>query len=113
MPGVSGVTVVTTLVRVFCCARGCGCIGHPAFPAPSIVRSGETVFAKLGRIAPRDRGGATSLRGATRRSNPFFHLRGAMDCFAALAMTVSRHAPHSQLSSPGLPPLLKLLRARE
>src|SRR6266403_4923350 len=44
--------------RVLCFyrTRGCGCIGHPAFPAPSIVRSGETVFAKLGRIAPRDRG---------------------------------------------------------
>ena len=23
------------------CMRGCGCIGHPAFPAPSIFRSGE------------------------------------------------------------------------
>src|SRR5467141_4053553 len=64
----------------------CGCIERPAFPAPSIVKSGETVFAKLGPIAPRDRGGATSLRGAKRRSNPLL-LRGNMDCFASLAMT--------------------------
>src|SRR5258708_39543490 len=34
----------------------CGCIERPAFPAPSIVKSGETVFAKLGRIAPRECG---------------------------------------------------------
>src|SRR5437660_2866664 len=29
----------------------------------------------------------SSLRGAKRRSNPFFLFRGNMDCFAALAMT--------------------------
>ncbi len=57
MPGRSGVTVVTNSCVCFFYTRGCGCIGHPAFPAPSIVKSGETVFAKLGRIAPRDRGG--------------------------------------------------------
>src|SRR5258706_14450299 len=44
---------------VLFCMRGCGCIERPAFPAPSIVRSGETVFAKLGPIAPRDRGAAS------------------------------------------------------
>src|SRR5260221_8493248 len=31
---------------VLFCMRGCGRIGRPAFPAPSIVKSGETVFAK-------------------------------------------------------------------
>src|SRR5471032_398969 len=36
MPGVSGVTVVTTLVCfIFYHTRGCGCIARPAFPAPS------------------------------------------------------------------------------
>src|ERR1700682_1455237 len=36
MPGVSGVTVVTTLVCfVLFRTRGCGCIERPAFPAPS------------------------------------------------------------------------------
>jgi hypothetical protein len=48
--------------------RGCGCIGHPAFPAPSVTR-GTKVRPNLGRIAPRECGavsenGAPSLRGA-------------------------------------------------
>src|SRR4051812_20900090 len=34
-----------------------------------------------------------SLRGATRRSNPFF-LRRKMDCFASLAMTASKWCSH-------------------
>src|SRR3982075_702866 len=56
------------------CARGCGCSGHPAFPTPSV---GRKIHAHLGRIAPRDRAlmfeiGKPSLRGAKRRSNPFF-----------------------------------------
>src|SRR5258705_13798838 len=56
MPGYSGVPVVTTLVCfVSFRTRGRGCIGHPAFPAPSVVKSGETVFARLGPIAPRER----------------------------------------------------------
>src|SRR3982074_676381 len=71
MPGESGVTVVTTLVCfTTLCARGCGCIGHPAFPAPSVF-SGRKIPAQLGRIAPRDANAcSTSLRGAQRRSNP-------------------------------------------
>src|SRR5258708_32789845 len=48
--------------------RGCGCIGHPAFPAPSVF-SGQTVFAKLGRIAPREcRAAPEVARLARRRS---------------------------------------------
>jgi len=31
-----GEPVVTTLVRFLFCVRGCGCIEHPAFPAPSL-----------------------------------------------------------------------------
>src|SRR5258708_1201704 len=45
MPGVSGVTVVTTLVCFFICMRGCGRIERPAFPAPSVI-PGRMVFAK-------------------------------------------------------------------
>src|SRR5882724_5505054 len=46
--------VVTTLVCfVLFRTRGCGCSGHPAFPAPSV---GRKFHAQLGRIAPRDRG---------------------------------------------------------
>jgi hypothetical protein len=48
MPGVSGVTVVTMLVCFFHCTRGCGRIERPAFPAPSIVGSGETVLQTSG-----------------------------------------------------------------
>jgi len=32
----------------FSAARGCGCIEHPAFPAPSTF-SGRQVHARLGR----------------------------------------------------------------
>src|SRR3977135_3208309 len=54
--GCSGGPVVTTLVCVTTlCARGCGCGGHPAFPTPSV---GRKAHAQLGRVAPRDRGGA-------------------------------------------------------
>jgi hypothetical protein len=38
MSGETGVTVVTMLVRFFCCVRGCGRIERPAFPAPSDFR---------------------------------------------------------------------------
>ncbi len=41
MPGVSGVTVVTCLRAFQFCTQGCGRIGRPAFPAPSIL-GGET-----------------------------------------------------------------------
>src|SRR5580700_1348495 len=34
--------------------RGCGCIGHPAFPTPSVYRA--RLYAQLGRTAPRECG---------------------------------------------------------
>src|SRR5712671_3904701 len=37
------------------CMRGCGRVGRPAFPAPSVFL-GRLVFAKLGRLAPRECG---------------------------------------------------------
>src|SRR3954467_12798074 len=53
MPGESGGPSVTTLVCLFhFCTRGCGCIGHPAFPTPFV---GRKIHAQLGRLAPRDR----------------------------------------------------------
>src|SRR5260370_10719197 len=58
--GCSGGPVVTTLVCLSRYTRGCGCIEHPAFPTPSFFQ-GERIDAQLGRIAPRDHGGATSL----------------------------------------------------
>src|SRR5713101_3497055 len=48
--------VVTTLVCfVLFRTRGCGCSGHPAFPAPSVFL-GERFLQNLGRIAPRECG---------------------------------------------------------
>ncbi len=38
MPGVSGVTVVTNACAFYQYTRGCGRIGRPAFPAPSVFR---------------------------------------------------------------------------
>ena len=54
-----------------------------ARPVGSLVRDDEidSIF-KQPILRP-------SLRGEKRRSNPFFSLRGEMDCFAALAMTGS------------------------
>src|SRR6266436_7221864 len=84
---ISGVTVVTTLVCfVLFRTRGCGCIGHPAFPAPSEFQGGW-FLQKLGRIAPRDRGRmlvVIARSEATKQST--LSLRGEMDCFASLAM---------------------------
>src|SRR5258707_11278773 len=93
MPGETGVTVVTMLVCLFyfaCEAAGALSARHSLRPLFSERRNN---FAKLGPIAPRDRGGAPSLRGAKRRSNPLL-LRGNMDCFASLAMTNPKtHVP--------------------
>src|SRR6266446_2199401 len=36
--------------------RGCGCIGRPAFPAPSVIREAKRFLQNSGEIAPRDRG---------------------------------------------------------
>src|ERR1700738_2328187 len=38
------------------CMRGCGCGGHPAFPAPSVPEGG-TLKAKLSQNTRRDREG--------------------------------------------------------
>jgi hypothetical protein len=66
------------------CTRDRGCSAHPVFPAPSVFRR-DRCQANLGRSAPRERevifvSGLlfrSSLRGAKRRSNPLFLLRGA------------------------------------
>src|SRR6202158_1522166 len=48
--------------------RGCGCIGHPAFPAPSVIL-GERFLPKLGRIAPRECGGMFEIGKPSLRAN--------------------------------------------
>jgi hypothetical protein len=70
---------VTTLVCfVLFRTRGCGCDGHPAFPAPSVIeRRKSSCIARAHRVARMRRCvliRATSLRGAQRRSNPLLPL---------------------------------------
>src|SRR3984957_17346329 len=60
MPGDPGATVVTNACAFYHCARGYGCNGHPAFPAPpwgsATPCAMRTVHAQLSRFAPRRRG---------------------------------------------------------
>src|SRR5260370_42141032 len=106
MPGRSGVTVVTNSCVCFLYTR---LRAHraPGIPSALYSQSGETVFAQLGRLAPRECGVvceivSTSLRGAKRRSNPLL-LRGNMDCFACARNdglntrhTFNRHRPRKR-----------------
>jgi len=46
MSGETDVTVVTNSYAFLFCMRGCGRVGRPAFPAPSI---GREINAQLGR----------------------------------------------------------------
>jgi hypothetical protein len=48
-PAFSGEPVVTNSCACFHRTRGCGCIGHPAFPAPSLFLR-DTQDASLGRF---------------------------------------------------------------
>ncbi len=101
MPGDPGATVVTNACAFYHCARGCGCIGHPAFPAP-FLGSRRSLLG----VAPRPsfRGGSSmhnsgALRGekievrhiviASEAKQSILSSR-YMDCFVAslLAMTI-------------------------
>jgi hypothetical protein len=72
MPGETGVTVVTCSCAFFICTRGCGRIERPAFPAPSDVQMGGSRKTRAHRAAGSRSRILSSLRGAKRRSNPFF-----------------------------------------
>src|SRR5215475_2115991 len=57
MPDETGEPVVNYARVPTFCTRGCGCIGHPAFPAPSCL-SRALISRNPGRhraIAPRER----------------------------------------------------------
>src|ERR1700761_9346948 len=54
MPGDSGATVVTNARAYYHYTRGCGCIGHPAFPTPSDLQ-GEMICKPRARCAARMR----------------------------------------------------------
>src|ERR1700756_4494046 len=47
-PVCSGEPVVTTLVCLSPYTRGCGCIGHPAFPAPSVYQGANGSYKTSG-----------------------------------------------------------------
>ena len=51
--GLPGEPVVTNSCAFYLCARGCGRVGRPAFPAPSVFRRPD-YGAKLGRVVPRE-----------------------------------------------------------
>jgi hypothetical protein len=96
MPGDPGATVVTN-ARVYYTPRAAaGATGTRHSPLPPwgspTPFAGRIVHAQLGRIAPRDHGFIFELSASLRaqRSNPLLLLYGLMDCFASLAMTISR-----------------------
>ena len=57
MPDVSGASAVNTRVHTQLPqrTRGCGCIGHPAFPAPSDLQKAGNSRSNLARNLRRDR----------------------------------------------------------
>ena len=89
MPDVSGASAVNTRVHTKTTkrTRGCGCIVHPAFPAPSDFRMAQS-FRKT-RTHRAARTWWCVFRHCEERSDEAIHsfFRGAMDCFASLAMT--------------------------
>ena len=75
MPGDPGATVVTNACVLLPYTRGCGCNGHPAFPAPPwgsahALFVGRIVHAQLGRNAPREGVPAVIARESGRSSIP-------------------------------------------
>ena len=47
--------MVTILRAFYFCTQGCGCIGHPAFPAPSVFRlSNAHIFFGLRSLVETD-----------------------------------------------------------
>jgi hypothetical protein len=99
MPGDSGGPVVNMLVCfVLFCTRGYGCIGHPAFPTPSVVLEGRTL-RKIRAHAPRDReavpahGGCLNIESgiyARRRVAPNFGLNALSTLFSSRGVTPPR-----------------------
>jgi hypothetical protein len=82
--GGSGEPVVTNS-RVFYTTRGCGCGGHPAFPAPSDFRG--TMFVHSSGAPRREIAEAYVAVIASEAKQSSLSLCCAMDCFASLAMT--------------------------
>jgi len=96
MPDVSGASAVNTRVHTPTTkrTRGCGCIGHPAFPAPSYCR-GWFEQQTRALFAPRECEGVFSVI-ASEAKQSILPFCGEMDCFASLAMTA---APESTFTT--------------
>src|SRR5258708_26809310 len=75
MPVDPGEPVATTVCYFL--HTGCGCIGHPAFPAPSVFR-GKTVRQNSG-VAPREREGMFEV-GSHVRSERMFEVMCDEEC---------------------------------
>jgi hypothetical protein len=79
MPDCSGEPVVTTLVCfTLFCTRGCGCIAHPAFPAPSLsgvssckTRTHRAARARNRILPPCEPTGRANARPMTVPRRPF------------------------------------------
>ena len=70
MPDVSGASAVKTGVHTQTTPQrtsGCGCIGHPAFPAPSVCERSDRFRQNLGRVAPRRNFACVSFAGMSMR----------------------------------------------
>src|SRR5258707_4184207 len=91
--------------------RGYGCIGHPAFPAPSVLR-GANGFSKprAPRAARMRRRICSSLRGAKRRSNPLSPLSGLW--IASRSLSSGAHSRDPLARNDGLKTLHSLGRRR-
>ena len=61
MPGVSGVTVVTNARATYHYTRGCGRIGRPAFPVPSVLKRATFMHSSGAIRAARSRRHAFSI----------------------------------------------------
>jgi len=97
MPGVSGVLVVTN-ARVFFYTRGCGCVGHPAFPTPSwaegpcktrALRAAGFKRMSAEVVLNRDKG-ATYSASSLRKQGPI--TTGLSCCAKAVEQRLSQHA---------------------
>jgi hypothetical protein len=110
MPGDSGDLAVNTRVHTYYTmrTRGCGCIGHPAFPAPFLRgrASGRKFLQQLGRIARREREGVFEVSrplsvSPRRRPGPItpgaYCCQGLWLTFELRVLALWVPAPHAQL----------------
>jgi hypothetical protein len=81
-PDVSGASAVNTRAHTHYPqrARGCGCIGHPAFPAPSRFSRADSLWKTLGRVTPRSLEACLQLRGTVPHTQLSLSATGSREC---------------------------------